>query len=127
MHNFAKKMKIQNYLCVDVKFESHAEVINEGESRKGILTYVDMDHFHFEETMPKQVVKHPELQWKMVDRTKHGKASVNSRHVKVEFYIHHDEYRSAAELADMLAQEIEVMGENLCNMNLQEEVEKCHC
>lgn len=35
MHNFAKKMKIQNYLCVDVKFESHAEVINEGESRQG--------------------------------------------------------------------------------------------
>ena len=109
-----------------MKFESHAEVINEGESRQGVLTCVDMDHFHFAETMPKQVVKHPELQWKMVDRTKHGKVSVNSRHVKVEFYIHHDEYRSAADLADMLSSEIEVMGENLCNMS-QEEVEKCHC
>ena len=49
-------------------------------------------------------VEHPELHWRLVDRTKHGKMTVSSRHVKVEFYIHHDEYRNAAELADMLAQ-----------------------
>ena len=110
--------------CVDLKVESPAEVIKEGESRKGVLKFIDEDHFHFIEA----VIKHipcPHLWWKLLDRSKHGRVCMNSRHIKVEFYIHHDEYADGRDLADMLAREIETLGENLCEMNLKEEAEQC--
>ena len=44
---------------------------------------------------------------------------------KVEFYIRHGDYASEQQLADMLASEIETMGESICDMSLTEEVAKC--
>ena len=119
--------------CVDLKVESPADVIKEGESRKGVLKFIDEDHFHFIEADPNgclAAVRHrhipcPHLWWRLLDRSKHGRVNINSRHVKVEFYIHHDEYADGRDLADMLAREIETLGENLCEMNLKEEAEKC--
>lgn len=128
--------KIQNYLCVDVRTEMNDRDMVPGEKRlvEAMLDVEDSEgnpypdtHFTLLEIIKKVRQLRPELHWRLLDRTKHGKADINSRHVKVEFYIHHDEYQNAAELADMLAQEIEVMGENLCNMNLKEEVAKCLC
>ena len=110
--------------CVDLKVESPAEVIKEGESRKGVLKFIDEDHFNFIEA----VIKHipcPHLWWKLLDRTKHGRIHTNANHIKVEFYIKHGEYVSEQQLADMLAREIEQMGESICDMDLKEEVEKC--
>lgn len=119
-----KKMINHTHLCVDLKTNTK-KAMKANRPVRGELTMTEENEkFCFEEIVPTHAIR-PELHWRLIDRTKHGKASVNSRHVKVEFYIHHDEYQNAAELADMLAQEIEVMGENLCNMNLKEEVDKC--
>ena len=109
--------------CVDLKFEGNT-IIQHGESRKGVLRFIDDDHFHFAESK-KPHVEHPELHWRLLDRTKHGRIHINSRHVKVEFYIHHDDYANGRQLADILASEIETRGESLSDMSLAEEVEKC--
>ena len=118
-------MNKNSFLCVDLKVESPATMIKEGESRKGVLTFVNEDKFHFVENEGKPHEEHPELHWRLLDRTKHGRVHINSRHVKVEFYIHHDDYQNGRELADILASEIETMGESLSEMCLAEEVEKC--
>lgn len=116
-------MSKSTFPCVDLKFEGNT-IIRQGESRKGVLRFVDDDHFHFAENKVQHVI-HPELHWRLLDRTKHGRVHINSRHVKVEFYIHHDDYKSATELADILASEIEKMGESICDMDLKEEVALC--
>ena len=45
--------------------------------------------------------------------------------MKVEFYIRHDDYCNGNDLADILAREVETMGEGLCDICLSEEVDKC--
>lgn len=121
-------MKKQNYLCVDLTTEMLEENIRENENRKGVLTMTEAEErFIFKESQPRMHVEHPELHWRLVDRTKHGKMTVNSRHVKVEFYVKHEEYEDGRELADVLASEVETMGENLCEADLKEEVTKCLC
>ena len=113
---------------MDLTTEMLEQDIRENENRNGSLTMdLDGEHFTFKESQPCVRVEHPELHWRLVDRSKHGKLTVNSRHVKVEFYIRHDEYCTATELADMLASEIETLGENLCETDLKEEVTKCLC
>ena len=131
--NVAKKNQVMNaaeaavkttFPCVDLKFEGNTSVIKEGEKRQGTLRFVDEDSFKFVEKGV-QYVRHPELHWRLLERTKHGKAHINAQHVKVEFYIRHDDYQNSRELADMLASEIETMGESLSEMNLEEEVAQC--
>ena len=107
----------QNYLCVDLTTEMVESHIKENEKRSGMLT-MDQENEHFIFSEARAPKPHPELQWQLLDRTKHGRMTANTRHVKVEFYIHHEEYRTTAELADMLASEIETMGENLCETSL---------
>lgn len=111
---------------VDLKYEGNKTVIKPKQTRRGTLTYVEEDEkFLFKErdvpTMPQ-----PHLHWRPLLRTLHGKASVNAQHVKVEFYIHHDSYVDGRDLADILASEIETMGDNLCEMDLEQEVDKCY-
>lgn len=117
-------MSKNTFLCVDLKVESPNTMIKAGEIRKGSLKYVDDDHFLFREHVADHK-EHPELHWRLLDRTKHGRIHLNSRHVKVEFYIRHDDYRNSNDLADILAREVETMGESLCDICLSEEVEKC--
>lgn len=110
--------------CVDAHVTTVGETIQQGKRYVGSFVYEDDDNVRFIEKQS-QHVEHPELHWKLLDRSKHGRVNINSRHVKVEFYIHHDEYADGRDLADMLAREIETLGENLCEMNLKEEAEKC--
>lgn len=111
--------------CVDLKFEGNT-IINEGEKRQGTLLHMEQgEKFKFVEKSLRYV-RHPELHWRLLDRTKHGRVSINAQHVKVEFYIRHEDYQDGRELADMLASEVETMGENLSDMNLKEEVEECN-
>ena len=113
------------FLCVDLKFEGNKTVIRPKQTRQGSLTCVDADRFRFtERNVPS--VPHPHLHWRLLDRTLHGRASVNAQHVKVEFYIHHDEYLNSRDLADILASEMESLGDSLCDINLEEEVAKCY-
>lgn len=118
--------KIMNtYPCVDLKTFTR-EVMRVNKAVKGSLV-MDEEHEHFTFEERPEPVSHPECHWHLIDRSKHGKVSVNGRHVKVEFYVRHDEYEDGRELADMLASEIETLGENLCESDLKEEVAKCLC
>lgn len=128
--------KIQNYLCVDVRTEMNERDMMPGEKRlveatldvtnDGGFPYDDPEgHFTLREVIKKERVEHPELRWHLLNRTKHGTATINSRHIKVEFYIHHDEYQDGADLADILAREVETLGEQFCETNLKEKVDKC--
>lgn len=118
-------MKKQNYLCVDMTTLMKQNDLQVNNQAKGTLRRDEEDHFTFTERDIRQHEEHPELHWRLLDRTKHGRVHMNSRHVKVEFYIHHDDYLNGRELADILASEIETMGESLSEMNLVEEKSKC--
>ena len=119
-------MQKSTFPCVDLKFEGNTNIIKQGESRNGVLRFVDEDQFRFIEKGLERVV-HPELHWRLLDRTKHGRIHMNAKHIKVEFYIRHEDYQNGRELSDILATEIETMGESLSDMDLETEVEKCHC
>jgi hypothetical protein len=112
-------------LCVDLVTLMKEEDLKVMDSRKGTLFRNEEDKFTFTEKDVKPHEEHPELHWRLLDRTKHGRIHLNSRHVKVEFYIRHEDYRNGNDLADILAREVETMGESLCDICLSEEVEKC--
>ncbi len=112
-------------LCVDLITQMKEGDLKVLDSRKGTLFRNEEDKFTFTERGARPHEVHPELHWRLLDRTKHGRIHINSRHVKVEFYIHHDDYANGRQLADILASEIETMGESLSDMSLAEEVEKC--
>ena len=95
------------------------------ESRKGTLHRTEEDKFTFIEKGVRTYETRPDLHWRLLDRTKHSKIKFNSQHVMVQFYIPHDVYQNGHELADILASEIETMGETLCEVDIKEEVEAC--
>jgi hypothetical protein len=110
--------------CVDVKVTTNNQVVEQGKIYKGSFEVQDEDNVSFTEEVKEHVIC-PGLHWRLLDRTLHGRMSVNANHVKVEFYIRHGDYVSEKQLADMLGAEIETMGESLCEMDLKEEVAQC--
>ena len=125
--NFKKSQEAKTtFPCIDLKYQGNATVIKPKQTRRGSLTYVQEDEkFEFrEQDVPS--VPQPHLHWRLLNRTLHGKASINAQHVKVEFYIHHDSYVDGRDLADILASEIETIGDNLCDLDLEEEVNRCY-
>jgi hypothetical protein len=118
-------MKKQMYLCVDLQTQMKRSDLKVMDSRKGTLCRNGEDRFTFIERGARPHEVHPELHWRLINRTLHGRMSVNANHIKVEFYIKHGEYVSEQQVADMLASEIETMGDALCETDLKEEVEKC--
>ena len=117
--------KKQNYLCVDLTTKMKKSDLQVLDSRKGTLHRTDEDKFTFIEKGVRTYATRPELHWRLINRTLHGRMSVNANHIKVEFYIKHGEYVSEQQVADILASEIETMGESLCDTDLEEEVSKC--
>lgn len=111
--------------CVDAKVTTNNEVVKKGKKYNGTFKQIDDDHIAFIEE-PKVHTIHPELHWRLINRTLHGRMSVNANHIKVEFYIKHGEYVSEQQVADILASEIETMGDALCDTDLEEEVAKCN-
>ena len=110
--------------CVDAKVTTNNQVLQLGKHYKGSFVQNSEDQVQFVEETKVHTI-HPELHWRLINRTLHGRMSVNANHIKVEFYIRHEEYADGRDLADMLAREIETLGENLCEMNLKEEAEQC--
>ena len=121
----AQGAKKNLHLCVDLTTLMKQGDLQVMDSRKGTLFRNEEDKFTFTERGARPHTIHPELHWRLINRTLHGRMSVNANHIKVEFYIKHGEYVSEQQLADMLASEIETMGESLCETDLKEEVEKC--
>lgn len=110
--------------CIDLKVEGFKPLLEKMQSRRGTLHCVDEDHFEFREKgLP--YVPHPHLHWRLLDRTKHGRVSINAEHVKVEFYIRHEDYKDGFELADLLSSEVETMGEHMCDIDFFAEVQAC--
>lgn len=117
---------------MDVEFQGPADVIKEGESRKGILTFVNEDQFRFVEqgtsktAASKEPNKRPELQWHPLAGSLHGKVSVNANGSMLMLYLRHEDYNTdARQLADILVSEVEQIGDALADINMQEEVAKC--
>lgn len=117
---------------MDVDFEGQADVIKEGESRKGILTFVNEDKFRFVEqgasksAANKKPNEHKELQWHPLAGSLHGKVSVNANGSMLMLYLRHEDYNTdARQLADILVSEVEQIGDALADINMQEEVAKC--
>ena len=110
--------------CVDAKVTTNNEVVKHGKLYNGTFKVINDDQVAFIEE-PQIHVIHPELRWRLINRTLHGRMSVNANHIKVEFYIKHGEYVSEQQVADILASEIETMGDALCDTDLEEEVAKC--
>lgn len=92
------------------------------DSRKGTLFRNEDDKFTFTEkgAFPREV--HPEKHWQVLDKCRFGKVSANNAHVKLELYIPHEDYHSGRELADILAQQVEQMGDNLGEMDMEQVV-----
>ena len=120
----AQKTITTTLLCVDAKVTTNNEVAKTGKKYNGTVKVVNDNQVSFTET-PEVHTIHPELHWRLLNRTLHGRMSVNANHIKVEFYIKHGEYVSEQQVADILASEIETMGESLCDTDLEEEVAKC--
>ena len=111
-------MKKQLYLCVDIETQMKQEDLQVMTARKGTLFREREDRFTFIEKGAYARTVHPELHWHVLDRTKNGKVSVNANHTKLELYIPHEDYRSGRELADILASQVEQMGDNLCETDM---------
>jgi len=118
----AKATVKSTFPCVDLKFEGNTSIIAEGEKRQGTLRFVDEDKFKFVEKGV-QYAQQPWKHWKLIERSLHGKVLANDTHVKVEFYIHHEDYVNGRHLADMLASQIEQLGETLCETDMTQLVE----
>lgn len=116
-------MKKQNYLCVDLTTKMKQNDLQVLESRKGTLHRTDEDKFTFTERGARPHEIHPELHWRVLDKCRYGKVSANANHIKLELYIPHEDYATGRELADILAQQVEQMGDNLCEMDLSKVVE----
>jgi len=117
---------------MDVDYEGQADVIKEGESRKGILTFVNEDKFRFVEqgasktAATKQQNKRTDLQWHPLAGSLHGKVSVNANGAMLMLYIRHEDCNTNShQLADIIVSEAEQIGEALADINLEEEVAKC--
>lgn len=119
-----KVMERTTFPCIDLKVEGFKPLLEKMQSRRGTLLCVDEEHFEFREKgLP--YVPHPHLHWHLLDRTKHGRVNINAEHVKVEFYIRHEDYKDGFDLADLLASEIETMGEHMCDIDFDAEVNAC--
>ena len=112
-------MKKQNYLCVDLATQMKEQDLQVMESRKGTLFRNEEDKFTFTEKGAKPHEVHLEKHWQVLDRCRYGKVSANDAHVKVELYIPHEDYTSGRDLADILASQVEQMGDNLCEMDME--------
>ena len=111
-------MKKEVILCVDLITLMKKGNLQVLDSRKGTLFRNGEDKFTFTEKGARPHEVHLEKHWQMLDRCRYGKVSANDAHVKLELYIPHEDYMSGRELADILAAQVEQMGDNLCEMDM---------
>lgn len=116
-------MKKNIILCVDLITQMKEGDLKVLDSRKGTLFRNEEDKFTFTEKGAKPHEVHPELHWQTLDKSKYGKVSANANHVKLELYIPHEDYVNGRDLADILASQVEQMGDNLCEMDMPKVIE----
>lgn len=116
-------MKSNVFVCVDLKTQMKQDNLQVLDARKGTLFRNEEDKFTFTEKGANPNTIKPWKRWKLIERSLHGKVLANDTHIKVEFYIHHEDYVDGKNLADMLAYQIEQLGETLCDTDLDRLVE----
>ncbi len=116
-------MKKEIILCVDLITLMKNGNLKVMDSRKGTLFRNEEDKFTFTEKGARPHEVRLEKHWQVLDRCRYGKVSANDAHIKLELYIPHGEYANGHDLADLLAQQVEQMGDNLCEMDLQQLVD----
>ena len=116
-------MKKSINLCVDLVTLMKQGDLQVMDSRKGTLCRNEEDRFTFIERGARPHEVHPEKHWLVLDKCRYGKVSANDTHIKLELYIPHTDYANGHELADVLASQVDQMGDNLCEMQLGEVVE----
>ena len=115
-------MKKNVMLCVDLVTLMKQGDLQVLDSRKGTLFRNEEDKFTFTERGAREQTVHPELHWQTLDKSRYGKVSANANHIKLELYIPHGDYADGRDLADILASQVDQMGDNLCEMQLGEVV-----
>ena len=115
-------MKKQMYLCVDLQTQMKRSDLKVMDSRKGTLCRNGEDRFTFIERGAHKHEVHPEKHWLVLDKCRYGKVSANDTHIKLELYIPHTDYANSHELADILASQVDQMGDNLCEMQMSKVV-----
>lgn len=93
------------------------------DSRKGTLCRNNEDRFTFVERGAHKHEVHPEKHWQTLDKCRYGKVSANDTHVKLELYVPHSDYADGRVLADILASQVDQMGDNLCEMDMPKVIE----
>ena len=115
-------------ICTDVKVWLNEPGLKRNKAYRGTFTYHNANHSTFIEDDVKQSkphVIHPELHWRDLVGSLHGKVRINANGVLLQMYIRHDDYQNANELCDIFESEIEQMDEQLSGMDLKEEVSRC--
>jgi hypothetical protein len=115
-------MKKNVMLCVDLITQMKEGDLKVLDSRKGTLFRNEEDKFTFTERGARPHEVRMEKHWQVLDRCRYGKVSANDAHVKLELYIPHGDYENGRDLADILAQQVEQMGDNLSEMNMEQVV-----
>ena len=118
---FAMKKNLN--LCVDLITQMKEGDLKVLDSRKGTLFRNEEYKFTFTERGARPHEVHPELHWQTLDKSRYGKVSANANHIKLELYIPHGDYADGRDLADILASQVDQMGDNLCEMDLAKVVE----
>ena len=111
------------FLCVDLETRMKEQDLQVMDSRKGTLFRNEEDKFTFTERGARPHELHPEEHWQVMEKCRYGKVSANDAHVKLELYIPHGDYENGRDLADILAQQVEQMGDNLGEMDMKQVVE----
>ena len=109
-------------LCMDAKVTTNDKVIEQGETIDARVTYVDDDHLRIIQHKRTPHVDHPELHWRDLVGSLHGKMRMNANGVLLQMYVRHGDYKNENELCDIFEQEIEQMDEQLACMNLASEL-----
>ena len=119
----APEAKKNLHLCVDLVTLMKQGDLQVMDSRKGTLFRNEEDKFTFTEKGARPHEVRMEKHWQVLDRCRYGKVSANDAHVKLELYIPHEDYLSGRELADILASQVEQIGDNLCEMDMPKIIE----
>ncbi len=105
----------KKFFFMNVEFKGNESAIMIGETRDVRLKYVDEDNFLAIERA-KRPADGPSQKRTTLDRTAHGKISVDEYGAHVYFYFPFTEFDKNTWLADALESEAELMGDRIVEM-----------
>ena len=120
----ASKKTSKKFYYMNVEFQGNESVIEVGETRDVRLKYVDEDTFLATERAKRKVDGRSQNQT-ILDRTAHGKLSVDSYGAHVYFYFPFREFETNAWLAEQIEGEAELLGDRILELNPISPVESC--